>query len=438
MGKIPVNVMRAASGKQHMLRFCIGFALVLMLGGMNGTTLAASRYYSSSVEIALLKQRIEQFQQQQSTSEEQIRQATQDLQQQKSLTEIIQKQLENNLKENDRRIEDLHEAMNRSGIILSISIGLFGALIIGIIVVFSMRTEKSARMAAENEIKSWINERENFRAKELMDDKIKSTFERFNQEAEKTINTIASREAMATETSKSYERSLQELTLDNVSQRLKQSPELKKALHDKVKLVLIKSDEHRSFADWHCLLLDAWDNKEFNQALRCANQARKAAVTDIDIAKSVSSQSACLQATGHTEEAIACFDEVIDRYGDRSDGDFSVLLAKTMYSKGLTLRQRYTEAAIAQYDQLINRFSNNSEADIVEVVAGAMLRKAATLEQLNEFNFAMSQYEEIVIRYGERRESNIAAEVEKARHAIERLTFGNYLQFDHFKCGESS
>ena len=70
---------------------------------------------------------------------------------------------------------------------------------------------------------------------------------------------------------------------------------------------------------------------------------------------------------------------------------------------------------LAVYDELLARFGGRTEAGVVERLARAIFNKGATLGQLNRSDEAIAVYDELLARFGGRTEAGVVEQLLKAR-----------------------
>ena len=118
---------------------------------------------------------------------------------------------------------------------------------------------------------------------------------------------------------------------------------------------------------------------------------------------------------GKYEEAIAVYDQVVERYGEASEPGLREQVAKALFNKGVTLGQlKRSEDAIVVYDQVVARCGEAAEPGLREQVARALVSKGVTLGDLKRSEEEMAVYEQVVARYGEAAEPGLREQVARA------------------------
>jgi tetratricopeptide (TPR) repeat protein len=116
-----------------------------------------------------------------------------------------------------------------------------------------------------------------------------------------------------------------------------------------------------------------------------------------------------------SEDAIAVYDEVVERFGDAPEAALREQVAQALFNKGNRLGQmNRSEDAIAAYDEVVKRFGDAPEAALREPVAKALVNKGVTLGQMNRSEDAIAEYDEVVKRYGAAPEAALREQVANA------------------------
>ena len=109
-----------------------------------------------------------------------------------------------------------------------------------------------------------------------------------------------------------------------------------------------------------------------------------------------------LEDQNRTEEALAIYDEVVQRFGE-SDALIPLqLVASAFLSKGVTLRtMNRPEEALAACDEVVQRLGASDALISLQLVASALFSKGVTLGSMNRPEEALAIYDEVVQRFGE-------------------------------------
>ena len=166
------------------------------------------------------------------------------------------------------------------------------------------------------------------------------------------------------------------------------------------------------------------DMENFAEALTLATLAHQLATQPANIAWAMSARGRALDQLDRGEDAIAQYDELIERYGSTSEPVLREHVARAMLNKGVSLGQLdRSEDAITQYDELIERYGAASEPAVRGYVATAMFRKGLSLGLPHPSEDAIAQYDELIAHYGTASETLLRERVALAMFA-RGLTLG--------------
>jgi tetratricopeptide (TPR) repeat protein len=123
-------------------------------------------------------------------------------------------------------------------------------------------------------------------------------------------------------------------------------------------------------------------------------------------------------------DAIAAFDDVVERYGDATDASTSGLVGEALYRKAFCLhRIEREEEALATYEELAARYRGAQEFGAQ--LSRALFHQASTLVRLGRPEEAITVWEELQERYGDATEPplamGLAAAFEGKAAALRRL-----------------
>jgi tetratricopeptide (TPR) repeat protein len=125
---------------------------------------------------------------------------------------------------------------------------------------------------------------------------------------------------------------------------------------------------------------------------------------------------------GRDQEALAVFNEVIDRFGAHPDPGLQEATARTLTSKSALLgRGGDHAAAIAISEEIITRYDDSSAAGLRVEVANAISNKAFALTMLGRQADAKDAYNQLISRYADATEPPIREKVEAARYLRTQL-----------------
>ncbi|MEO5333757.1 MAG: TIR domain-containing protein [Magnetococcus sp. YQC-5] len=133
------------------------------------------------------------------------------------------------------------------------------------------------------------------------------------------------------------------------------------------------------------------------------------------VAQAIYNKGVRLGALNRSEEEIAVYDALVARHGDRSETAIVELVASAIYNKGVKLGAlNRSEESIAIYDALVALHGDRYETAIVELVAKALFNKGISLGALNRYEEAIAVYDALVARFEDRSETAIVEQVAKA------------------------
>jgi tetratricopeptide (TPR) repeat protein len=120
------------------------------------------------------------------------------------------------------------------------------------------------------------------------------------------------------------------------------------------------------------------------------------------VARALVSKGVRLGELGRSAETIAVYDEVVDRFGDDPAPALRERVARALAGKGLRLAQLDRSAeAIAVYDEVVDRFGDDPAPPLREQVARALVAKGQRLGQLGRSAEAIAAFDEVVVRFGD-------------------------------------
>jgi tetratricopeptide (TPR) repeat protein len=131
-----------------------------------------------------------------------------------------------------------------------------------------------------------------------------------------------------------------------------------------------------------------------------------------DVAKALRREGMDLLERGSTEDAVARFDEILDRFGDTSDAELRDSVALALYDKAWAFECANRHAdAIAVDEELEKRFGHDAAYGLARRVADGLLLKGNELTRIGLTSEALTVYDDIVARYGARTESALRESV---------------------------
>lgn len=124
--------------------------------------------------------------------------------------------------------------------------------------------------------------------------------------------------------------------------------------------------------------------------------------TKIKIARSLVLKGLVFNPVNQSEESIAVYDQVFERFNDSDEIEVKQQVADALFNKAVTLEHNnQTEAAIAAYDQIVQRYSDEQQMELQSHVARALVRKGVCLGTLDRTEEELRLYDFVVEEYSE-------------------------------------
>ena len=135
-------------------------------------------------------------------------------------------------------------------------------------------------------------------------------------------------------------------------------------------------------------------------------------VTDDQVAWALANKGVALGALGRSDEALAVYDAVVERFGGREEPALLEPVAKALVNKGVRLGALgRSEEAIVVYDAVVERFAGREELPLLEPVARALVDRGATLGSLGRSEEELVVYDAVVERFADREEPALLEQV---------------------------
>lgn len=234
----------------------------------------------------------------------------------------------------ENKIDDLDSKFNQNNIdkkeidgkigtqdklinIISISVGLFGILITGIIIFFAFRFEKIAKADAKEEskkeVESWIEKNKN-RILEPIINEGNNLLKNIKKEADTLLQ--------------DYQSTMKNHNLKN------ELDSKEKDILEKVNILLeSKETKNYTFNDWHSKALDYFYKKDYDNSIKALDNAIKITTNKIEIAMALVNKGITFGQLQKYKEAIEVYNEVIDRFKDSKDSAILVEIISALINK---------------------------------------------------------------------------------------------------------
>jgi len=120
------------------------------------------------------------------------------------------------------------------------------------------------------------------------------------------------------------------------------------------------------------------------------------------VAMALCNKGIALRKQSKYEEAIALFDDIIQRFGDDQSPDVREVVAKALGNKSYILaEQRKFEKAFVGYDEALRRLGDDDSPSAREFIARVLYNKCYILEQQSKDEEAITLFDNIIQRFGD-------------------------------------
>lgn len=303
---------------------------------------------------------------------------------------------ENKLEKLEKDIKELEEKFNQNNIdkkdidgkivtqdklinIISISIGLFGILITGIVIFFAFKFEKIAKGEAKEEskkeVENWIKENKN-RILEPIINEGNNLLKNIRKEADILLH--------------DYQLSMKNHNLKN------ELDSKEKDILEKVNILLeSKETENYTFNDWYSKFLDYYYKVDFDNAIKALDNALNVTNSEYEIVGALLDKGVTL---GISKEgfykAIKVYDELVDRFKDSKEERILKRVISALLNKieiNLILGNKNLERDLDLYFDLVKE--NKQELLGFEMLQ--ILEKAKNLNQEDEIKAWQIKFKDI-------------------------------------------
>lgn len=174
---------------------------------------------------------------------------------------------------------------------------------------------------------------------------------------------------------------------------------------------LKKPSRERSAAEYRALIVVAFMDEEFETMLRHA-QTMEALFADEAKADSGASSNAedvafamfniayALGKLDRSEQSIAAYDALVDRFGSNSQPALQEQVAKALFNKGIRLGKLGRPAdEISVYDDIVARFGRSALTALQDQVAKALFNKGVILGKLDRPTDEIAVYDDLLARF---------------------------------------
>lgn len=230
----------------------------------------------------------------------------------------------------DKRIGDL-------GTFLGVAIALFGALITGIVVFFSLKSTRDAVVTAKDEshkvISDWIDREGKKRLEELLQPEIMAASNKIREEALPRLLELN----MEIQTAQKHNQKANDLIEQLAGQMRENTPatsEQETKVNKAAERLRAIAPEKYIFSDWMILGYKAKQDNNLKTAADNFDKAANAARTPKGGAYALFNKGIILGQVESSDEEIATYDEIVKRYGDITDPGVREQVAMALNGKG--------------------------------------------------------------------------------------------------------
>jgi tetratricopeptide (TPR) repeat protein len=163
-----------------------------------------------------------------------------------------------------------------------------------------------------------------------------------------------------------------------------------------------KPESQYAFDDWNTRAFAAYAENNLALAVEYWRKAVLAPdATDLSAARLLVNIGVTLNTQNKLDEAIACYNDVISRYGSSNEVPLRDATGRALINKGDILdAQGKSDAAIACYNEAIRYLGTSTETFLLESVARSLHNKGIVLDGQNKSGDAIACYDEIIERFG--------------------------------------
>lgn len=263
------------------------------------------------------------------------------------------------------RVGDINSSVDRFGILVT----LFGILITGIVIFFSIRSTREAKLEAKEEAKKLLKEWIEKEAKTAFEEKLNA----LSNESQVKGNEVLKRiEEKAIEQHQRHEEDHKMLMLN-----LNPTQEEKDEVEKEAKEIEGKKEEDLTFNDYWIKIVNQVNSKEYDTALFLIDKATKfTSNSDEQIAGLLLTKGEVLRQLGEFNKAIKSCDTVISMYQESKIDKLTEFVVMAILLNGLILeRQGNFDEALQTYNKLISKYKDLQVDGIIKLVINAIGHK---------------------------------------------------------------
>lgn len=149
----------------------------------------------------------------------------------------------------------------------------------------------------------------------------------------------------------------------------------KKALDQAAKQIQAEQHHRKTAKDWRLLAYDAYAAQRFHEAVTYFDRAANSPdASSEQAAQSLFNKGVALGKLGRSEDEVAVYEQVVERFGGAKEIELRERVAKSLVTKGVALVELgRSEDALAVFDHVLERFGGAKESVLREQVGKAYL-----------------------------------------------------------------
>ncbi len=154
---------------------------------------------------------------------------------------------------------------------------------------------------------------------------------------------------------------------------------------------------HASDRDRLAAGVAAYQVGAFETAISAFEEAARSTESSV-VAQAHNARGVALSRSGQPDQAVAAYDEVIERFASSDDPALAWQVAVALINKGVVLDRVFQpDEAVAAYDQLIERYGSSDDPALAELMATALVNKGVALGESDD---GLAAFDEVIERFG--------------------------------------
>ncbi|MFA6970527.1 MAG: tetratricopeptide repeat protein [Gallionella sp.] len=164
-----------------------------------------------------------------------------------------------------------------------------------------------------------------------------------------------------------------------------------------------KPESKYTFDDWNIRAFAAYAESNFALAAEYWKKAAHASQATVEqVAKALFNQGVALSNQDKPDEEIACYQQVVQRFGDSTLTALQEQVAKALVNQGVTLsKQDKHDEAVACYKQIVKHFGDSMLPALQERVAKALVNQCVALSKQKKPDEEIACYKQFLQCFGD-------------------------------------